>query len=210
MTGKLRIIGGRWRGRKLHVPDLPGLRPSGDRGREVLFNWLQGAVQGARCLDLFAGTGALGLEAASRGASRVVLVEKDRRLCDRLRALREEWPEGQALDIVQADATRWLERAEGPFDIAFVDPPFASGLYAAALQGLARPGLLAPGAMVYIESDARSPKPFDASDDGPAPSASSPGPASELASPLAIQPNWRIRREKKLGEVRMQLLQVPD
>ncbi|MBS3744898.1 MAG: 16S rRNA (guanine(966)-N(2))-methyltransferase RsmD [Wenzhouxiangellaceae bacterium] len=210
MTGKLRIIGGRWRGRKLRVPDLPGLRPSGDRSREVLFNWLQGAVQGARCLDLFAGTGALGLEAASRGASCVVFVEQDRRLCERLRMLGEQWPEGEALKVVQSEAAGWLERAEGPFDIAFVDPPFSSGLYAAALQGLARPGLLAPGAMVYIESDARSPAPFDVSDDGPAPPASGACRAGDSNAPLSTQTNWCIRREKKLGEVRMQLLQVLD
>lgn len=213
MTGKLRIIGGRWRGRKLQVPDLSGLRPSGDRSREVLFNWLQGDIGGARCLDLFAGTGALGLEAASRGASRVVFVEQDRRLCERLRALGDEWPDGEVLHVVQADATRWLERADGPFDIAFVDPPFSAGLYAATLQALAQPGLLAPGAKIYVESDARSPAPFTtraASEDAPNPPASSPCLAGEQARPFSAPPAWDIDREKKVGEVRMQLLAAPD
>jgi len=212
MAGKLRIIGGRWRGRKLQVADLPGLRPSGDRSREVLFNWLQGSIHGARCLDLFAGTGALGLEAASRGAAEVVLVEKNPDVCARLRTIASEWPGGNVLKVVQADATRWLERAEGPFDIALVDPPFGAGLYATTLQALARPGLLAPGALVYVESDARSPAPFatsDASEGGPGPAASSPCRAGKQGHRFPARPTWHIHREKKLGEVRMQLLATP-
>lgn len=206
MSGKLRIIGGRWRGRRLPVPDLPGLRPSGDRVREILFNWLQGYVQGARCLDLFAGTGALGLEAVSRGAASAVLVERDRRLCERLVAAGRDWPDGDRLHTVQADGPRWLERAGGPFDIVFVDPPFDAGLYGATLRALARPGLLAPGALVYIESDAHSPAPFTVPVDERAP-ASSPCLAGELEAPL---PNWDIRREKTVGGVRMQLLELPE
>ena len=209
MSGKLRIISGRWRGRKLVVPNVSGLRPSGDRTREVLFNWLQGLTHGARCLDLFAGTGALGLEAASRGAAAVVLVEQDRRLCEQLRKVRDEWPDGAVLNIVHDDARRWLEYAEGPFDIAFMDPPFSAGLYRDALQALARPGLLASGAMVYIESDARSSAPFIASEasekrsNGPT---RIPRPAGDSAQFL---PSWRVHREKTVGEVRMQLLRTP-
>jgi len=213
MIGKLRIIGGRWRGRKLQIPDLPGLRPSGDRARETLFNWLQGRVHGRRCLDLFAGSGALGLEAASRGAAGVVLVEHDRRLCQKLRTIGDEWPGGEVLRVVQADATRWLERAEGPFDIAFVDPPFSAGLYAITLQALARPGLLAPGAKIYVESEARSPAPVATSaesEDAPDPPASSPCLAGGKAQPFPAPPAWQIDREKKLGEVRMQLLGTPE
>lgn len=206
MSGKLRIIGGRWRGRKLPVPDLPGLRPSGDRAREVLFNWLQGYVQGAHCLDLFAGTGALGLEAASRGAAGVVLVEHDRQLCEQLKAAGRDWPGGDCLQTVQADGPRWLEHARGPFDIVFVDPPFDAGLYGATLRALARPGLLAPGALIYIESDARSPAPFAVPDDEHVP-ASSPCLACEFEAPW---PDWSIRREKTLGGVRMQLLELPE
>lgn len=206
MSGKLRIISGNWRGRKLSVPDLPGLRPSGDRAREVLFNWLQGRMRDARCLDLFAGTGALGLEAASRGAAEVALVEQDRRLCRQLIELRDQWPGGETLTVVQADAVRWLERAEGPFDIVFVDPPFGAGLYAETLAALARPGLLAPDALVYVESAARSSAPFLPPEDQPTPPASSPCQADEHAPSPA---NWSILREKRLGDVRMQLLQAP-
>lgn len=205
MTGKLRIISGTWRGRKLPVPDLPGLRPSGDRTREVLFNWLQGLVNGARCLDLFAGTGALGLEAASRGAGAVVLVERDRQLCRQMIDLADQWPGGEVLTVVQADVSRWLEDAEGPFDLVFVDPPFGAGLYAETLEALARPGLLAPGALVYIESDARSPAPFQP-DDHQNPPASSPCQGEALTP---ARPDWSVRREKRVGDVRMQLLQVP-
>ena len=206
MSGKLRIISGNWRGRRLSVPDLPGLRPSGDRAREVLFNWLQGELRGARCLDLFAGTGALGLEAASRGAGSVVLVEQDRGLCRQLTELGREWPGGDVLTVVQADARRWFERAEGPFDIAFVDPPFGAGFYAAALDALARPGLLAPGALVYIESAARSPAPFQPPQNPSTPPASSPCQGEEIAPSPG---NWSILREKRLGDVRLQLLQTP-
>jgi len=212
MAGKLRIISGRWRGRRLVVPELAGLRPTGDRVREVLFNLLQGDIRGARCLDLFAGTGALGLEAASRGASSVVFVEQDRRSCEQLRAISDAWPGGEVLRVVQADATRWLERAEGPFDIAFVDPPFSAGLYGITLQALARPGLLAPGAKIYVESDARSAAPFATSaesEDAPNPPASSPCLAGGKAQPFPAPPAWQIDREKKLGEVRLQLLGTP-
>ena len=207
MGGKLRIISGNWRGRRLAVPDLPGLRPSGDRAREVLFNWLQGDLRGARCLDLFAGTGALGLEAASRGAASVVLVEQDRALCRHLTELGRQWPGGDVLTVVQADAMRWLERAEGPFDIVFVDPPFGAGLYAATLDALARPGLLAAGALIYIESAARSPAPFQPSQFPSTTPASSVCQADEIAPSPA---GWSIHREKRLGDVRMQLLQTPE
>ena len=210
MSGKLRIISGRWRGRKLVVPNVSGLRPSGDRTREVLFNWLQGLTNGARCLDLFAGTGALGLEAASRGAASVVLVERDRRLCERLRKIADEWPDGAVLDVVQGDAPRWLEQASGPFDIAFLDPPFSAGLHGAALQALIRPGLLAPDAMIYVESDARAAAPFPVSDaNEKRPNLQALSPCSAGQSSLAPA-SWRIHREKKLGEVRMQLLRTPE
>jgi len=206
MSGKLRIISGNWRGRRLPVPDLPGLRPSGDRAREVLFNWLPGDVRRARCLDLFAGTGALGLEAASRGAASVVLVELDRGLCRTLTELAGAWPGGEVVTVVQADAVAWLARAEGPFDIVFVDPPFGAGLYAMTLDALARPGFLAPGALVYVESAARSPAPFPSPEERSTPPASSPCQAEALAPSPA---NWSIAREKRLGDVRMQLLQAP-
>ncbi|MFU8878484.1 MAG: 16S rRNA (guanine(966)-N(2))-methyltransferase RsmD [Wenzhouxiangellaceae bacterium] len=198
MTGKVRIIGGQWRGRRLAVPEHPGLRPSGDRGRETLFNWLASRIRGARCLDLFAGTGALGLEAASRGAARVTLVERDRKLCRALEQIATDWPGGDALDVVCADAMAWLAAADGPWDLVFVDPPFDAGLHGRVLDALTRPGLLADGARVYIESPARAPAPV---------TAPAPEPASSPCMLAGLNPpTWRIDRDKRVGEVRMQLL----
>ncbi|MFW5927411.1 MAG: 16S rRNA (guanine(966)-N(2))-methyltransferase RsmD [Wenzhouxiangella sp.] len=152
MTGKIRIIGGRWRGRRLAVPaDREGVRPTGDRTRETLFNWLQFRIVGADCLDLFAGTGALGLEAASRGASKVVLVERDGELVAGLRRAVEDWPGSGVLEIVQADALEWLRRPGERFDMVFVDPPFGQGLCPPALAGLVAGDRLNPGARVYVE-----------------------------------------------------------
>ncbi|MDT8449892.1 MAG: 16S rRNA (guanine(966)-N(2))-methyltransferase RsmD [Wenzhouxiangellaceae bacterium] len=218
MAGKLRIIGGQWRGRRLPVPDVPGLRPTGDRAREVLFNWLRDRVRGARCLDLFAGTGALGLEAASRGAASVTLVERDRKLAALLARVAAEWPAGDVLHIVRGDALVWLARetessAESqdpspggaPFDLVFVDPPFDAGLYATTLAALRRPGLLAAGARIYVESAARSPAPVVAGETACV-AASSPCLAADFADP---GPAWEIVREKRVGDVRMQLLAVP-
>lgn len=152
-TGFVRIIGGRWRGSKLPVADLPGLRPSSDRVRETVFNWLQPVIAGARVLDLFAGTGALGLEAASRGAREVVLVEHHPALAARLQEqaqrLARGGGEGVAV-IVHADALRWLDDADaGTFDVVFLDPPFAAGLWQSALAAL-QP-VLATEAWLYVE-----------------------------------------------------------
>ncbi|MBX3703781.1 MAG: 16S rRNA (guanine(966)-N(2))-methyltransferase RsmD [Steroidobacteraceae bacterium] len=151
--GYVRIIGGRWRGRRIAVPERPDLRPTPDRVRETLFNWLAPAIAGSRCLDLFAGTGALGLEAASRGARQVVLVESDREAAERLReAAAALAPEG--CEVVQADALSWLRSTPRPFDIVFVDPPFRAGLMDAAVQALESGGWLAPGARIYLEAPA--------------------------------------------------------
>ncbi len=153
MTGKLRIIAGQWRGRKFPVPDRPGLRPTGDRARETLFNWIGPRIVGARVLDLFAGTGALGLEAASRGASRVVMVERDPIAVEALRSGPMQWPGAEVIEIVQADALAWLGHAPGPFDLVLLDPPFDSDLLQPSLAALlASPGLLAERACIYAES----------------------------------------------------------
>jgi len=150
MKGKIRIIGGQWRGRKLPVIDSPGLRPTGDRARETLFNWLGSRTIGARCLDLFAGTGALGFEAASRGASEVVLVEKDRRLVESLRTTTRAWPGAEVVRIEHADALSWINGQHGTFDLVFIDPPFGLDLQAEVLRHVDH--LLKPGALVYLES----------------------------------------------------------
>ena len=177
-TGSVRIIGGRWRGTRLPVADSPGLRPSSDRVRETLFNWLQPVLPGARVLDLFAGTGVLGLEAVSRGAASATLVEADPRLA---RALQAEVARlGATSEVVMhpGDALAWLGRqpAQG-FDIAFVDPPFAAGLWEPVLAAL--PAVLAPEAWLYVESP---------SDHAPVPS-----------------PEWALHRENRTRDVRYAL-----
>lgn len=153
-AGKVRIIGGRWRGTRLNVGDAPGLRPTSDRVRETLFNWLQPMLAGARALDLFAGSGALGMEALSRGAAAAVLVERDPALAAELRALAARLPGGEAARVVQADALAWLAQppaaGEAGFDLAFVDPPFAAGLWDAVWPALLP--RLAPSAWLYVEA----------------------------------------------------------
>lgn len=156
--GKLRIIGGAWRGRRLVIPDLPGLRPTPDRVRETLFNWLAPVIEGAHCLDLFAGSGALGLEAASRGAARTLLVEQ---ASAAVKLLREHVKtlDAKAVEVIQADAIGWLNGSGKPFDIIFLDPPFDANLYPTVLPLLAAKGWLKPQALIYIESPAQGETP---------------------------------------------------
>ena len=152
MKNEVRLIGGAWKRSKLPVADKPGLRPTPDRVRETLFNWLGQDLTGWRVLDAFAGSGALGLEAASRGAAAVLLVESDRRArgaleatCQRLKA--------EAVRVVGADAMALLARApDGPlYDLILLDPPYATRLQAPALQACRR--WLAPQGLVYLEDD---------------------------------------------------------
>lgn len=178
-TGQVRIIGGRWRGTKLAVPDRPGLRPSSDRVRETLFNWLMPALPGARVLDLFAGTGVLGLEALSRGAARATLVERDPGLAG---ALREAVAKLSApAKVHAADALAWLEGCHDTFDMVFLDPPFADGLWARALAAVEP--RLAHGARVYVES-----------------------PAEALP---AVPADWVLHREGRTRDVRYALYRTP-
>ncbi|WP_101925843.1 MULTISPECIES: 16S rRNA (guanine(966)-N(2))-methyltransferase RsmD [Luteimonas] len=154
--GKVRIIGGQWRGTRLDVPEVRGLRPTSDRARETLFNWLQPMLPGARVLDLFAGTGALGLEAVSRGAAHALLVERDPVLATALAATASRLPGGAAVEVRRADALQVLATApSAPFDLAFVDPPFDDGLWPAVLAAL--PRALAADAWLYVESRAGQP-----------------------------------------------------
>jgi 16S rRNA (guanine966-N2)-methyltransferase len=149
--GKIRIIGGQWKRTPLSVPQIEGLRPTPDRVRETVFNWLftlRGGLEGARCLDLFAGTGALGLEAASRGAARVVLVERDAKLAAALSATCAKLKAAQ-VEIKQGDALAVARSLAGPFDVVFLDPPYAAGLLPAALAAVTP--LLAQEALVYAE-----------------------------------------------------------
>jgi 16S rRNA (guanine966-N2)-methyltransferase len=145
--GKIRIIAGEFRGRRIPVPDRPGLRPTPDRVRETLFNWLGQSLEGLSCLDLFAGSGALGFEAASRGAARVVMVEHDRAVFDILKKTREAIGARQA-ELVLEDAFTYLKRTKESFDVVFLDPPFGQN----ALPAVFRQLRLERGARVYVES----------------------------------------------------------
>ncbi|EKE73032.1 16S rRNA (guanine(966)-N(2))-methyltransferase RsmD [Gallaecimonas xiamenensis] len=180
-SGQIRIISGQYRGRKLPVWDAEGLRPTTDRVRETVFNWLQGQTLEARVLDCFAGAGSLGFEALSRHASALVLVEKDkavaRQLADNLGRLGSD--KGQ---VVEADVLAYLQKpASQPFDLVFVDPPFHKGLAAKALALLESQGWLAESAWVYVEV--------------------------EQGLALEAPGNWRLHRELNAGQVQARLYQ---
>ncbi|OQX36812.1 MAG: 16S rRNA (guanine(966)-N(2))-methyltransferase RsmD [Oceanospirillales bacterium LUC14_002_19_P2] len=174
--GQLRIIGGTWRSRKLPVADVEGLRPTPDRVRETLFNWLTGWVDDARCLDAFSGTGALGLEALSRGASETVFLEYSAKavqtLKSNLQALRAD-----NAKVEQTDALQWLSRpALQTFNLVFLDPPFRKQLLQPVCEQLQSNGWLAQDALVYVEAE------------------------KEL-SPLPVPANWKLWKEKSAGQV---------
>jgi 16S rRNA (guanine966-N2)-methyltransferase len=177
---QVRIIGGQWKRTKLPVADRPGLRPTPDRVRETLFNWLGQSLDGWRCVDAFAGSGALGFEAASRGAAEVVLIERDPALVASLSATRSRL-QAEAVRVERADAVPWMARAEpDAFDVVFLDPPFDSPLLRPALVAAVR--IVTPGGLIYAE----------------APAALDP---VELAD-LGLEP-WRLARA---GAVHAQLL----
>ena len=149
----IRIIGGSLRGSRLAVPAREGLRPTPDRLRETLFNWLAPFIDGARCLDLYAGTGALGIEALSRGAASCTFVERDAGLAARLRGNLARLGVAAAARVEEADSVRWLAAGVAePRDIVFLDPPFGAGLWQASVDALEQHGWLAPGALVHVES----------------------------------------------------------
>ncbi len=177
----MRIIAGRWRGRLLRFPTALQLRPTPDRVRETLFNWLQRPIVDARCLDLYAGSGALGFEALSRGAAEVVLVERDLVVVRALRASAEALGDPHAL-IVAADAGGYLQGPARPFDIVFLDPPFAAGVLPELCKLLEQRGWLAPRAHVYLEN-------------------------SFSDAPVPLPEGWEAVRETRAGEVRGVLVQ---
>lgn len=191
----VRIISGSHRTRKIRFPDAPGLRPTSDRIRETLFNWLRDKIHGARCLDLFAGSGALSFESLSRGASWVQLVESNAQVAAALRASLAQLQFTQA-DVQATDALHWLARnansdegldkgLDKGFDIVFLDPPFAANVLpqVCALLGQAR--LLNTGARIYIEEDVKSPA-------------------------FALPPAWSELKTKRAGNVRFSLYGVSD
>jgi len=181
-SNSIRIISGQWRGRRLPVLDSAGLRPSTDRVRETLFNWLMYDVSDANCLDLFAGTGALGLEALSRGAKSVQFVEASSLVASALQqniavlGLSE-----YAANVVRQDARSYLSNSPAkPFDIVFLDPPFADNLLAQVITALSRSAWLADQALIYIEQAKKT-------DLAPVPS------------------SWQLHREGKTGQSRYSL-----
>ena len=149
-TGEVRLIGGLWKRSKLQVPDKPGLRPTPDRVRETLFNWLGQDLTGWRVLDAYAGTGALGFEAASRGAAEVLLIEQDPALVAALAAVKLRL-KAEAVTPLRADALSWMSRAASArFELVLLDPPFEARQEAAAASAGAR--LVVPGGFLYVES----------------------------------------------------------
>jgi len=177
----LRIIGGQWRSRRLPIPDAEGLRPSGDRVRETLFNWLAPELPAARCLDLFAGTGALGIEALSRHAAFSQFVELDRQLANALGGnLQNLAADCTSYHIHSGDALTWLERYSGDtFDLIFVDPPFAADLWQQCIDTLAASAVLGERGLIYVESPADT----------------------KLQTP----DTWQLHRELKAGRIKARL-----
>jgi 16S rRNA (guanine966-N2)-methyltransferase len=149
----VRIIGGAWRGRRVGFQDLPGLRPTPDRVRETLFNWLQHSVAGARCLDLFAGSGALGLEALSRGAAEVIFVEQVAAAARTLREQLERLGGQSKAQVLEMGAARYLRTPAKAFDIVFLDPPFGQDALTQYMPQLAEGDWLTEGGLVYLESE---------------------------------------------------------
>lgn len=149
----LRIIGGQWRGRKLEFPNVDAIRPTPDRVRETVFNWLQHDIAGASCLDLFAGSGALGFEALSRGAAHVTFVDREPRIGRYLRETLARF-QSQGGEVQMTDAMVWLLGPSRSFDVVFLDPPFGADVLSETCNRLESNGWLTPQALIYIESPA--------------------------------------------------------
>ncbi|MGS2718643.1 16S rRNA (guanine(966)-N(2))-methyltransferase RsmD [Eionea flava] len=181
---QLRIIGGQWRGRKLSIANVDGLRPTGDRIRETLFNWLTGYVANSHCLDLFAGSGALGFECLSRGAAQVTLLEKHPQAAAQLRQHQQQLSSEQNSDVIETDTLTWLNdkhHPSTPVDIVFLDPPFAGDLWDQAIKQLEENIALSNRAIIYIET-----------------------PKNKV---VAIPSHWLVLKEKTSGQVCYRLFQ---
>jgi 16S rRNA (guanine966-N2)-methyltransferase len=181
-AARVRIIGGQWKRTPLPVLPIEGLRPSPDRVRETLFNWLGQDLSGWRCLDAFAGTGALGFEAASRGAARVVMIEREAAAVDQLLRTRDKL-KAQSVEVVRGDALAWLRGSDERFDLILLDPPFGQQWPQRVLP-LAQ-ALLAPSGRIYLECEA---------------------PLSPSEPPLAEVPGLEVLRADKAGRVHYHLL----
>ncbi len=176
----VRIIGGQWRGRRVHFPSVTDLRPTPDRVRETLFNWLQGEVAHIRALDLFAGSGALGLEALSRGASEVVFLECDRAAANALKDTLRTFQSQQG-QVIIGDAYHYLKQSPKPFGLVFLDPPFGMGRVSELCTLLEQSGWLTSNALIYLERAADS---------------------DQVELPVA----WEVLRDTRAGAVRATLL----
>ena len=179
----VRIIGGVWRGRRVTFPDLPGLRPTPDRVRETLFNWLQYSLAGAKCLDLFAGSGALGLEALSRGAQEVVFVEQAPPAARNLRAQLTRLKGLAHAKIMEMGAARYLRSAPRLFDVVFMDPPFGQDALAAYVPVLEMGGWVRNGSLVYLENE-------------------------RAAGVPRLPSHWEVLKSKSAGEVGYHLARI--
>jgi 16S rRNA (guanine966-N2)-methyltransferase len=180
----VRIIGGSWRGRRVEFPELAGLRPTPDRVRETLFNWLQSDIPGARCLDLFAGSGALGLEALSRGAAECVFVEQAPAAARTVRELIRQFGGGARGRVVEMGAARFLRTPGGEaFHVLFLDPPFGQGALAAHLTLIVAGGWVRSGSLVYLENE-------------------------RAAGTPALPAGWELLKSKSAGQVGYHLARV--
>jgi len=176
-AGRLRIVAGKWRSRLLDVADVPGLRPTSERIRETLFNWLSPEIHGKHCLDLFAGTGALGLEALSRGARSVVFVERSTRAVQKLRD-NIDTLEAEGAAVLQLDASDYLMRESSDhFDIVFLDPPFAEDMLSELCRLLDEQDTLAERGLVYLEQARTKPE-------------------------VSLPGSWQVLKNKTAGNVR--------
>ncbi|WP_411705326.1 16S rRNA (guanine(966)-N(2))-methyltransferase [Edaphovirga cremea] len=178
-AGQIRIIGGQWRGRKLPVPHSPGLRPTTDRVRETLFNWLAPIIQGARCLDCFAGSGALGLEALSRYAGSATLLEFERPVAQQLQKNLALLQPNKG-EIITTNTLNWLAKAGTPYNVVFLDPPFRKGMLEESMRLLEQYGWLADDAWIYVEAEAES-------------------------AVTDVPERWQLHREKVAGQVAYRL-----
>ncbi|WP_417881330.1 16S rRNA (guanine(966)-N(2))-methyltransferase RsmD [Vibrio sp.] len=181
-VGFVRIISGLWRGRKLPVHDAQGLRPTTDRVKETLFNWLAADIPHARCLDLFAGSGGLGFESASRQAKLVTMIELNKQACQQL-VTNSRQLKANNIEIHQQDALQFLQQPGQAYDVVFIDPPFRQGLLEQTLNLLQQNGWLAENGLVYIETE------------------------KELQLP-EIPEHWQLHREKTAGQVCYRLYQL--
>jgi 16S rRNA (guanine966-N2)-methyltransferase len=179
----VRIIGGKWRGRRVAFPDLPGLRPTPDRVRETLFNWLQHSLAGTRCLDLFAGSGALGLEALSRGARDVVFVEQAQLAARNLKAQLQHLDAFAEAHIMEMGAARYLRGVPQRFDIVFMDPPFGQETLAEFVPVLETGGWISAGSLVYLENE-------------------------KTAGLPRLPSHWEVLKSKSAGEVGYHLARI--